>query len=101
MIDVFCTLVNGGARAKVVDRLVARLEDNESTSRFNDYAFLKLKDGVAWQLEEYSHPLVINKYSEVSRMVMFKSEQPKYGFGAGSYTLTIEAKAGRKRVGVD
>lgn len=98
MIDVFCTLVNQGARSGVVDRLALYLKHDNSTVRFNDYGFLKVKNGKDWILEEHAHPLVVNKYSEESRMVMFKSERPTYGFDQGPYSLTIEARSDGRRV---
>ena len=114
MIDVFCTLVNEGARAKTVDKLVVHLAHKENTQKigFDDYGFLKMQCAFseagpehkwvdAWVPYEYSHPLVVSKYSEVSRMVMFKGRDAQYGFDKGSYELTIEAQSDGMRVGVD
>ena len=101
VVEVFCTVINEGARAGIVESLTAKLLCSSVSGRFNSYAYLKLNNNEQWALEEYAHPLVVPKYSETSKMVMFKSEELTFPFREGSYRLTIEALVAEERVGIE
>lgn len=103
MIDAFCTFENKGARAITIDSVEIELYKNKNKeAEFYDYLFLKIsnyahyietqdiwKNLASWMQDEYSHPIVVNKYSEVSKMIGFKGKDSKYEFAEGEYKLKI------------
>lgn len=80
VIEVFCTIINKGAQAGVVDSLIANLASSSGSGIFNSFGYMKANEKGQWSLDEYAHPLVVSRYSETSKMVMFKSEEPTFPF---------------------
>lgn len=101
VIEVFCTIINKGAQAGVVDSLIANLASSSGSGIFNSFGYMKANEKGQWSLDEYDHPLVVSRYSETSKMVMFKSEEPTFPFCEGSFRLTIKALAAEKCVGTE
>ena len=91
MIDIFCTILNNGARPIIVDKVQVELLSDNNKANFSDYLFLKLINGIQWQQEEYSHPIVVNKYSERSMMLGVRNEDLKYDFVEGKHLLKVKA----------
>ncbi len=91
MIDVFCTILNHGASAIFVEGISIELVKDNKSTQFSDYFFLKLINGSAFQPYEFSHPIVVNKYSSSSIMIAFKNGELKYKFEEGRYELVAKA----------
>lgn len=99
MIDVFCTIQNSGANSIVIDKIEAELSrDGKKLVKFDDFLFLKYNANMnAWVQDEYSHPIVVNKYAEKSMMIGLKSDDLQHIFQEGEYTLKVKALTGKKR----
>ena len=101
MIDAYCTIINDGARPIIIDKICVELNKDKNKINFNDYLFLKLVEGKRFELKEYSHPIVIEKYSSKSIMIGFKNEDIEYIFKEGKYILTVKAFKKNKSVAKD
>jgi hypothetical protein len=100
MIDIFCTISNSGAKPLVINKLTVELWKDNSKTEFIDFLFLKL-NGSQWQTEEYSHPILVNKYSDKSIMVGFKNDNLSYVFTEGKYILKVKAFKNDTQIVVD
>lgn len=101
MLDVFCTISNDGAQSLKIDKIEIELIRNKEKAEFSDYLFLKLINGFQFQQDTYSHPLIIDKYSNYSQMIGFRNKDLKYDFTDGVYTLKIKAISNNKSVAQD
>lgn len=89
MLDLFCSVINDGAKSRLVDSFQIKLikKDTKTTTLFEDLLFLKNSDGKNWMMDSYSHPVFIDKYSSQSFMVGFYNKDINYCFSAGEYLL--------------
>jgi hypothetical protein len=89
MIDLWCTLMNEGAKAILVSYLTLEIIKKDKKQIYTDTLFLKFENDKL-KTSSYSHPVFLNKYSSTTIIIAFKATE-NYKYSIGRYTAKVTA----------
>jgi hypothetical protein len=100
VIDLWCSFCNDGAKEGIVDNVQVELIRNGDVGVYDGILFFKMFQDDKVHMEAHAHPIIINKYSETTKLIGFKGNSSGR-FETGKYTLKANAYKGKTLLSSD